>query len=259
MEVLAPEALAGLTASDQRGGPDGSAMTGRLGPPGAVTVSSVKLRPWTACRELMRAVRGRAGWLEESRETVDGSRPCLRLTLDRTGEQGGKIALHPLAPDGGRRRRSMARLPWRRRVVLTAAFTDFAFVETCDTVEENTTDAGHPASERAPGNGRREGDRLYGGSGYCGRTWAEIDLDALAHNYRQACGGMIGPGVRYLGVVKADAYGHGAVQVARKLEELGADYLAVSSLDEARELRARRHRHAHPDPGPHPHGAWCRS
>ena len=68
------------------------------------------------------------------------------------------------------------------------------------------------------------------------RTWAEVDLDALAHNYRQARR-MIGPGVRYLGVVKADAYGHGAVLVGRKLEALGADYLAVSSLDEARELR----------------------
>ena len=68
------------------------------------------------------------------------------------------------------------------------------------------------------------------------RTWAEIDLDALAHNYRQARA-MIGPGTKYLGVVKADAYGHGAVQISRKLEELGADYLAVSSLDEARELR----------------------
>ena len=68
------------------------------------------------------------------------------------------------------------------------------------------------------------------------RTWAEIDLDALAHNYHQARQ-RIGPGVRYLGVVKADAYGHGAVQVARQLEKLGADYLGVSSLDEARELR----------------------
>lgn len=68
------------------------------------------------------------------------------------------------------------------------------------------------------------------------RTWAEIDLDALAHNYQRArqC---TGPHVKYLGVVKADAYGHGAVQISRKLEALGADYLAVSSLDEARELR----------------------
>ena len=68
------------------------------------------------------------------------------------------------------------------------------------------------------------------------RTWAEIDMDALAHNYRVARE-KIGPGVKYLGVVKADAYGHGAVQVSRKLETLGCDYLAVSSLDEARELR----------------------
>ncbi len=68
------------------------------------------------------------------------------------------------------------------------------------------------------------------------RTWAEIDLDALAWNYH-AARRRIGPEVRYLGVVKADAYGHGAVQISRKLEELGCDYLAVSSLDEARELR----------------------
>ena len=68
------------------------------------------------------------------------------------------------------------------------------------------------------------------------RTWAEIDLDALEHNYRQARL-RTGPDVKYLGVVKADAYGHGAVQISRKLEQLGADYLAVSSFDEARELR----------------------
>ncbi|MBE6964082.1 MAG: alanine racemase [Ruminococcaceae bacterium] len=68
------------------------------------------------------------------------------------------------------------------------------------------------------------------------RTWAEIDLDALAHNYHQVRR-LAGPDVKYLGVVKADAYGHGALQISRKLEELGADYLAVSSLDEARELR----------------------
>ena len=68
------------------------------------------------------------------------------------------------------------------------------------------------------------------------RTWAEIDLDALSHNYHQARR-LTGSAVKYLGVVKADAYGHGAVQVSRKLEALGADYLAVSSLDEARALR----------------------
>lgn len=68
------------------------------------------------------------------------------------------------------------------------------------------------------------------------RTWAEIDLDALAYNYEVLCRRM-GPASRLMGVVKADAYGHGAVEVSRTLEELGAAYLAVSSVDEARELR----------------------
>ena len=68
------------------------------------------------------------------------------------------------------------------------------------------------------------------------RTWAEIDLDALAHNYK-TLRKRIGDNVKFLGVVKADAYGHGSVQVSRLLEELGADYLAVSSIDEAIELR----------------------
>ena len=68
------------------------------------------------------------------------------------------------------------------------------------------------------------------------RTWAEIDLDALAHNYT-ALRAHVGPNVKFLGVVKADGYGHGAVQVSRVLETLGADYLAVSSIDEAMELR----------------------
>ena len=68
------------------------------------------------------------------------------------------------------------------------------------------------------------------------RTWAEISLDNLEHNYR-ALRGCLEPGCRFVGVVKADAYGHGAVPVARKLEELGADYLAVACLEEALELR----------------------
>ena len=68
------------------------------------------------------------------------------------------------------------------------------------------------------------------------RTWAEIDLDALTYNYRvlRHC---FGDGVGFMGVVKADSYGHGAVQVGRAMEELGFDYLAVSNIDEARELR----------------------
>ena len=68
------------------------------------------------------------------------------------------------------------------------------------------------------------------------RTWAEISLPNLEHNYR-ALRALLPEGCRFLGVVKADAYGHGAVPVARKLEELGAEYLAVACLAEARELR----------------------
>ncbi|MCR5825568.1 MAG: alanine racemase [Oscillospiraceae bacterium] len=68
------------------------------------------------------------------------------------------------------------------------------------------------------------------------RTWAEIDLDNLAHNFARIRA-QVGETPKLLGVVKADAYGHGAVKVARKLEQLGAGYLAVSNIDEAAELR----------------------
>ena len=68
------------------------------------------------------------------------------------------------------------------------------------------------------------------------RTWAEIDLDALAHNYR-TLRAHVGPAVKFLGVVKADGYGHGAIQVSRTLEALGADYLAVACVEEAAQLR----------------------
>ena len=67
------------------------------------------------------------------------------------------------------------------------------------------------------------------------RTWAEVSLGNLEHNYRalRACA----PDSRFLGTVKANAYGHGAVPVARRLVELGTDYLAVACLDEAVRLR----------------------
>lgn len=67
------------------------------------------------------------------------------------------------------------------------------------------------------------------------RTWAEIHLDRLEHNYRALR--AVAPGCKFVGLVKADAYGHGAIPVAKKLEALGADYLAVACLDEALELR----------------------
>lgn len=68
------------------------------------------------------------------------------------------------------------------------------------------------------------------------RTWAEISLKNLEDNYR-SIRAHLPAGTRFLGVVKADAYGHGALPVAHLLEKCGADYLAVSCLDEALELR----------------------
>ena len=65
--------------------------------------------------------------------------------------------------------------------------------------------------------------------------WAQIDLDAAAHNMR-VIRRHVGPDVRIAAVVKANAYGHGAVELARTFAENGADCFAVSSLDEAVEL-----------------------
>ena len=66
-------------------------------------------------------------------------------------------------------------------------------------------------------------------------VWAEIDLDALRHNFRvvKARAGAL----PLCAVVKADSYGHGAVQCARVFAEEGAAWLAVSCLTEAVQLR----------------------
>ena len=71
---------------------------------------------------------------------------------------------------------------------------------------------------------------------YLKRTWAEISLDNLNHNYH-ALREKLPSECRFLGVVKADAYGHGAVPVSRHLKELGAEFLAVSNFEEATQLR----------------------
>ena len=68
------------------------------------------------------------------------------------------------------------------------------------------------------------------------RTWAEISLGAIEHNYREIRR-VLPEKTRFLGVVKANAYGHGALQTADRLEKAGADYLAAACLDEAVFLR----------------------
>ncbi|HEV2094630.1 MAG TPA: alanine racemase [Rubrobacter sp.] len=68
------------------------------------------------------------------------------------------------------------------------------------------------------------------------RTWVEVDLGAVRHNVRvlkRRAGGVL-----LMAVVKADAYGHGAVPVARAALEAGADSLAVVTAEEGAELRA---------------------
>ncbi len=68
------------------------------------------------------------------------------------------------------------------------------------------------------------------------RAWAEVDLDAIRHNY-DLIRKTIPKESRLCCVIKANAYGHGAVTLARLYETLGADFLAVSNLEEALELR----------------------
>lgn len=67
-------------------------------------------------------------------------------------------------------------------------------------------------------------------------TWAEIDLQAIAGNVK-AIRHHTGEQVQVIAVVKANAYGHGAVQVARTALDAGASRLAVHRLVEAIELR----------------------
>jgi len=67
-------------------------------------------------------------------------------------------------------------------------------------------------------------------------TVAEINLNALSFNYRQLRK-RVPKGVKLLAVVKADAYGHGAVPISLKLERLGVEYLGVAIPDEGVELR----------------------
>jgi alanine racemase len=68
------------------------------------------------------------------------------------------------------------------------------------------------------------------------RAWVEIDLSAIAHNVSQIRS-LLAPDTQMIAVVKADAYGHGAIDVARTLVAAGVAWLAVATVTEGIELR----------------------
>ena len=132
VEVLAPETAAGVTAELE-----GEELRLRYRDLclGAGTLSGEKLSPMQCLPELMAALR-ECWLLAESREEVEGE-PCLRLELDRTGAEGGKIVstLYLREGDGTP---VYGEIAVEGEVLLKAAFTDFTFAETCDTIPENT-------------------------------------------------------------------------------------------------------------------------
>ena len=92
-----------------------------------------------------------------------------------------------------------------------------------------------PGRRGPPRSGRRACSRDHPDERASGRLHAEIDLDAIGHNVgvlaRLAAPALL------CAVVKADAYGHGAVPVARELERIGVPLLAVALVSEGIELR----------------------
>ena len=69
------------------------------------------------------------------------------------------------------------------------------------------------------------------------RAWVEIDRSALAHNVRQIRS-LLAPNIAMMAIVKADAYGHGAIDIARTVVAQGVEWLAVATVTEGIELRA---------------------
>ena len=68
------------------------------------------------------------------------------------------------------------------------------------------------------------------------RFWAEIDINAAENNY-EIIRSKLSEGTKLCCVVKANAYGHGAVYLSKLYEKLGADFFAVSNIEEAMQLR----------------------
>lgn len=72
---------------------------------------------------------------------------------------------------------------------------------------------------------------------YFRRTWVEVNLDALKHNYK-TIENTLSSGSQIMGVVKADAYGHGVENTVREFSACGCRWFAVSNLEEALQVRS---------------------
>ena len=68
------------------------------------------------------------------------------------------------------------------------------------------------------------------------RSWVEVDLDHFTHNWNELRR-LVGPSVQILQVVKADAYGHGAIEISNMALQNGASWLGVANADEGVQLR----------------------
>lgn len=142
VEVLEPSSIAGVKAvmndSDWRIEYDGDCLD--IG-----ALSSEEISPAACLPRLMNALRD--GWLlEENEEDWDGT-PCLRLTVDQSGLQDGKIVstVWLRQEDGTPLRGEIA---VEGEIILTADFTGFNFCDTIESAEKSGTPEGFPASQK---------------------------------------------------------------------------------------------------------------
>ncbi|MFC1709215.1 alanine racemase [Candidatus Omnitrophota bacterium] len=70
-------------------------------------------------------------------------------------------------------------------------------------------------------------------------TWAQVNLSSLEYNLKQIKR-LVGKKTKILAVIKADAYGHGAIRVAQRLQSCGVKYFGVATVQEAIELRQNK-------------------
>ncbi len=92
------------------------------------------------------------------------------------------------------------------------------------------------STSRSPVNFQQESAITEKTTGTPHRCWAEIDLAAFERNLKRIQAALP-TRMRYVAVVKADAYGHGMPQIVRRLMQSGVDYFAVANVAEAAEIR----------------------